>query len=387
MSARLSLLLAQAGGSGDRLLMPKAASTEAARVDALFYFLVYISIFFFLLVVGVMVLFAVKYRRRREGQRTSPIEGHRKLEIAWAVIPAILLVVIFAWGFRDFVNLSVPPGDALEVRVTGQKWSWSFDYPREGINTNELVVPEGQPVKLILSSQDVIHSFYVPAFRIKRDVVPNRYTVTWFQATERGEYDVLCAEYCGTGHSSMLAKIKVVSDTDYQKWVDSGGGLSGKGMSSADFGKLLFKSKGCTACHSVDGSKLTGPSLLNKYGTKTVLSDGSQVLIDDNYLRESITQPNAKVVQGFQPVMPTFAGRLKEKQLNALIDYIKSLSKAGEKAATKADKKAGDKAEPKAGDKAEEKAEPKAGDKAEEKAEPKAAPKAGPKAEEKPAGD
>jgi cytochrome c oxidase subunit 2 len=324
----ISLLLGHGPEPGKRgFWMPEAATSEAGRTDALFHFILYLSIFFFVLVVGATVLFVVKYRRRSAAQKTADIHGHRKLEVIWAVIPAILLVVIFAWGFRDYVSGSVPPGDAIEVRVTAQKWSWAFSYPRDGIDTNELVVPVGRPVKLVMSSLDVIHSFYVPAFRLKRDVLPNRYTVAWFQAEETGEYHVLCAEYCGTKHSQMLAKVIVKSERGYQDWIDSGGGLSGKGMSSVAFGKLLFKKKGCTACHSVDGTKLTGPSLLGKYGTRESFADGSTVVVDDNYIRQSITEPNAKVVQGFQAVMPTYAGRLKEKQLNALIDYVKSLGK------------------------------------------------------------
>ena len=326
MTARL-LHLVLAAPESKSVWLPEAASTEAAHTDALLYFLLGLSVFFFVLVIGATVLFAVKYRRREAGQRTADIEGHKRLEVAWAVIPAILLVVIFAWGFREYMRGAVAPRDALEIRVTAQKWSWTFDYPKEGITTNELVVPVGRPVKLVMSSMDVIHSFYVPAFRVKRDVLPNRYTLTWFEADRQGEFDIFCAEYCGTNHSRMLSKVKVKSDREYQEWIDSGGGMSGKGLSSTAFGKLLFKKMGCATCHSVDGSKLVGPSLLGKFGETATLADGSKVKIDDNYVRESIMKPNAKVVQGYEPVMPTFAGRLKDKQVNALIDYVKSLGK------------------------------------------------------------
>jgi cytochrome c oxidase subunit 2 len=305
--------------------LPPAASSEAGSHDSLFYFILYLSIFFFVLVVGAMLFFVIKYRRRSADQKTSSFKHHSKLEFAWAAIPAVILVFVFVWGFKGFMASSVPPGDAIEVRVTAQRWSWTFDYPKDGISTSELVVPVGRPVKLTMSSLDVIHSFYVPAFRVKRDVLPNRYTVLWFTAEEKGDYDVMCAEYCGTKHSSMLAKVRVMSEQGYTDWIDSGGGLSGKGMSSAEFGKLLFNKKGCLTCHSVDGSKLTGPSMKGKYNTLETLAGGKQVKVDDNYLRESITTPNAKVVQGYKPVMPTYAGRLKEKQLNAIIDYIKSL--------------------------------------------------------------
>ncbi len=310
---------------GRRVWTPESASTGAPRHDALFYFLLYLSAFFFLLVVGLMVFFAIKYRRRREGQRTSPLAGSRRLEIIWSVIPALFFLLLFVWGWREYMSLAVPPGDAMDIRVTAQKWVWTFDYPKEGISSNELVVPVGRPVRLTMSSQDVIHSFFVPAFRIKRDVLPNRYTVAWFEATETGTYDIQCTEYCGTGHSQMLSRVRVLGEREFKEWVDSGGGLSGKGLSSIEFGKLLFKSKGCATCHSVDGSQRTGPTMLGRFGARTTLVEGKTVVVDDNYVRESIMDPAAKIAQGFQPVMPTYAGRLKDKQVDALIDYIKSL--------------------------------------------------------------
>ncbi len=303
----------------------RAASEEASRVDTLFNFILWLSVFFFVLIIGAMVYFVIRYRRKTPDQKTSPLHGNKTVEVVWAVVPAVLLVIIFFWGFKDFMDLSVPPRDSIDIRVTGQKWSWTFDYPKDGINTSELVVPVDRPVKLTMSSMDVIHSFYLPAFRVKRDVLPNRYTVIWFHPTAVGEYEVLCAEYCGTAHSKMMATVKVVSEKAYTDWIDSGGGLSGKGMSSAEFGKVLFKAKGCTACHTVDGSKLTGPSMKGIYDKMETMADGKQVKVDDNYLRESLMQPNEKVVKGYQPVMPTYSGRLKEKQTNAIIDYIKSL--------------------------------------------------------------
>lgn len=305
--------------------MPEAASAGADEFDAVFLLIFYVSAFFFVLVVGAMTWFVVKFRRRSPDQQVSRSKGNRTIEILWAVIPSGILLVFFLLGFRGYLGMAVPPAHALEVRVIAAQWTWSFDYPKEGINASELVVPVGRPVRLTMSSKDVIHSFFIPAFRIKRDVLPNRYTVTWFSATKRGTYDVLCAEYCGTSHSGMLSHVKVVSDTEYRQWLDSGGGMSGKGLSSVDFGKMLFSAKGCATCHSLDGSKKTGPSLAGKYGTTETLKDGSRVQVDDNYVRESLMQPNAKVVQGYEAVMPTFQGRLKDEQVNALIDYLKSL--------------------------------------------------------------
>ena len=185
----------------------------------------------------------------------------------------------------------------------------------------------GRPVKLELRSADVIHGFYVPAFRIKRDVLPNRYTVAWFEAKEPGDYDLFCTQYCGTGHSSMLGRIVVKGEAEFKEWVDSGGGMSGKGLSSVDFGRLLFDKQGCLTCHSVDGTARTGPSLLNRYGSRELLANGSEVLVDDNYVRESMMEPAAKVVKGYQAVMPTYRGRLSDRQTDALIDYIKTLKR------------------------------------------------------------
>ena len=303
---------------------PVARSTE--RVDDLLIFVFSLSAVFFVGIVSTMTYFVVRYRRRHEGQRTSANHGNVKIEVVWAAVPALLLVVIFAWGFRDYLYLAVAPRDSIEVRVTGQRWFWTFDYPAAGISgTSELTVPVGRPVKLVMSSKDVIHSFYVPAFRVKRDVLPNRYTEMWFEALQPGTYDVMCAEYCGRGHSTMLTRVKVVSQKEYEDWIASGGGLSGEGMSSVEFGKLLFKKQGCSTCHSVDGSKKVGPSFLKKFGRKEHIRGGGTVLVDDNYIRESLMEPNAKVVEGYEPVMPTYSGRLKDKQINALIDYIKSL--------------------------------------------------------------
>ncbi|HEY3353825.1 MAG TPA: cytochrome c oxidase subunit II [Polyangia bacterium] len=309
-------------------ILPPAGSTSAGRMDTLFYFILALTGFFFLLVVGLVGYFAVRYRRRSAAQRTSPVAHHRNLEIAWSAIPAVLFVFIFGWGFKEYMHLSVPPANALDVRVTGQKWMWSFEYPKEGISTTkDLVVPVGRAVRLTMSSQDVIHGFFVPAFRLKRDVLPNRYTVVWFEAKQPGDYDLFCTQYCGTGHSGMLGKVVVKTEQQFKEWVDSGGGMSGKGMSSVDFGRMLFDRQGCATCHSVDGAPRTGPSLLNKYGSRELLSTGQTVLVDDNYVRESVMDPQAKVVQGFQPVMPTFRGKLTDKQMNALIDYIKSLKR------------------------------------------------------------
>jgi cytochrome c oxidase subunit 2 len=305
--------------------MPEQASTMAPRIDGLFSFILALCTIFFVAIVGTMIYFVIRYRRRDPNQRTSPNSGNLRLEIAWSVVPAVLLVVLFVWGFREFMAFSAPPSGALDIRVTAQTWNWSFEYP-EGIESDKLVVPVDQPVKLTMASRDVIHSFYVPAFRVKQDVIPNRYTVTWFQATKPGTYDVLCAEYCGTGHSEMHTTVQVLSAEEYAEWVNKGGPL-GEVESPIEKGRLLFRIKGCNQCHSVSGEMKVGPPLDGKYGGTETLTDGSSVDIDDNYIRSSILEPNAQIVQGFSPKMPTFQGRIKDNELNWIIDYLKSIGK------------------------------------------------------------
>ncbi|NUN14640.1 MAG: cytochrome c oxidase subunit II [Myxococcales bacterium] len=317
MTLFVTTVLANAGTSG---AMPPQASTIAPEVDGLFYFIFILCTIFFVGIVGAIIYFAAKYRQRSSNDRTSAIDGNHRLELLWSAIPTVLLLVIFGWSFRIWLDMSVPPGDAIDVRVTGQKWSWSYDYPASGcVGVSEIVVPVGEPVKLTMSSLDVLHSYFVPAFRIKRDVIPNRYTVQWFTATEVGTYPVSCTEYCGTGHSIMASQVRVVSRPEYEDWLanDCGGGDKS--------GEELFRDKGCLACHSVTGSKLVGPTMLGLYGREETLVGGEKVLVDDNYIRESIINPNAKVVQGYDPVMPTFKGRIKDRQIDAIIDYLKTL--------------------------------------------------------------
>lgn len=316
---------AQSSGS-DGLWMPKAASTVASNTDGLFYFIYYTCLVFFVIIVGAMVYFVVKYRHK-EGQpaRTSGLKGNHTLEVVWTVIPGLLLVLMFGWGFKDWITKLVPPANAIEVRVTGQKWSWNFDYVASGVSGPTMVVPLNKPVKLVMSSKDVIHSFFVPAFRVKRDVLPGRYTVMWFEATEKGEFPVQCTEYCGTAHSNMLSKVRVVSDEEYTEWIDNGGDLGGEGVPLAELGAKVYEAKGCNACHSIDGSAKVGPSLKGVYGHRVELADGSTTDGDDNYIRESILAPQAKIVKGYPPVMPSFQGQLNDKQITALIEFMKTL--------------------------------------------------------------
>lgn len=305
-------------------LLPERMSTFAHHTDELFEFILALCVIFFIAIVGTMILFVIKYRRRSERDVTPVIKGNHTLEIIWSVIPGLLFVVIFAWGFIGWAQLNVVPPDALNIRVTGAKWNWSFTYP-DGITSGELVVPANKPIKLTMSSKDVIHSFYVPDFRIKRDVIPGRYTVIWFETLGPADHYVLCTEYCGTAHSQMMAKVRVVPQQEYDEWISSGGGM-GDNVPLAQLGSLLFQQRGCVACHSIDGSRLVGPTLKDAYGHEVELSDGTKVVADENYLRSSILNPAGQVVKGYDPVMPSFQGQLNDKQIEALIEYIKSLA-------------------------------------------------------------
>jgi cytochrome c oxidase subunit 2 len=307
-------------------LLPPAGSTIAPEVDAIFKFLFYASIFFIVIIYSAIIYFVVRYRRKKgvkPGKTAGPSHS-TALELTWMVIPLILVIIVFVWGFKSFMRMSVVPKDAMEIKVTGQKWFWSFDYP-EGVTTvNTLVVPINQPVKLLMSSKDVIHSFFVPSFRVKRDVLPNRYTIAWFEATQLGETDLFCAEYCGSKHSEMIGKVKVVSDREYKDWLETQS-TAGEGLTPRDFGARLYVGKGCSSCHSMDGTPGNGPSFLGVYNHQATMKDGSTILVDENYLRESILEPATKIVAGYQPIMPTYQMILKDREVDALITYIKSL--------------------------------------------------------------
>jgi cytochrome c oxidase subunit II len=296
----------------------------AGDIDALFNFIYIASAILLALVTAVIVLFVLRYRRRGNASLTSGLDHNLTIEIVWTVIPTIVVFIIFAWGFKDFIRLHVAPGQSMQVKVTGQKWFWSFDYPEGVTSVNELVVPLDKPVKLLMSSRDVIHSFYVPNFRVKMDVLPNRYSMVWFEATDTGSYNLFCTEYCGTNHSAMIGKVRVVSTAEYTEWLEKSSG-PGEGESLASYGAKLYQQKACITCHSVDGKAGTGPSFKGIFGHPVELEGGSSATVDENYIRESVLEPKAKVVRGFQPVMPTYQGLLKDKQIDALVEYIKSL--------------------------------------------------------------
>jgi cytochrome c oxidase subunit 2 len=302
-------------------LFPEQASTMAPRVDALLFFLVAVSVFFVTLIFFMIIFFAVKYRRRAEDERPKPIEGSLWLEVFWSVIPFGLTMVMFVWGASVFFDIYNPPQDALEISIVGRQWMWKAQHPEGQREINELHVPVRQPVKLMMTSEDVIHDFFLPAFRLKQDVLPGRYTSLWFEATRAGVYPLFCAEYCGTQHSGMTGRVVVLEPADFEKWLSGGA----TGMSMAELGESLFQRFGCAACHRATGTS-QGPSLAGLFGKTVELQQGITVTADENYIRESIVDPHAKIVAGYQAIMPTFKGLVSEEAILQIIAYIKSLS-------------------------------------------------------------
>jgi cytochrome c oxidase subunit 2 len=303
-------------------LFPHAASSIAPRVDALYFYLITVSVFFSLLIALSILYFAIKYRRRSESELPTGVEGSLKLEIAWSVIPLLISMTFFFWGARIFFAINRPPNDALQVSVVAKQWMWKFQHSDGQREINELHVPIGRPVLLTMASEDVIHSFYVPAFRVKRDVLPGRASTTWFEATKPGRYHLFCAEYCGTKHSGMIGWLEVMDPVAFQGWLAGGSGSE----SLASAGAKLFAQHACNTCHRPD-SLARGPNLEGLFGRKVSLQGGGTLVADENYIRESIVAPNAKVVEGFQPIMPTFQGLISEEGLLQLVAYVKSLSK------------------------------------------------------------
>ena len=294
---------------------PDQASNFAPEVDSVFAYLMAVTVFFTVLIFVAIVYLALKYRRR-PGVRPTPVHTSHTLELTWTVIPFLLCMVMFFWGAQVFVHMKTPPSDAMQIDVVGKQWMWKVQHPTGKREINELHVPLNRPIRLMMTSQDVIHSFYMPAFRVKQDVLPGRYTTQWFTPTKVGEYHLFCAEYCGTDHSRMIGKVVVMEPSDYQEWLAG----SESGLSPVAAGEKLFNQFQCVVCH---GQR--GPGLAGLYGSTVRLSDGSSVRAEENYIRESILNPNAKIVAGFYPLMPTYAGQLTEEQVMELIAYIKSL--------------------------------------------------------------
>lgn len=305
-------------------MMPIQASEHAAKVDNLYLFIFWLSMAFFLLIVGLSALFVVKYRRKKEGVLTIDFQHSLPLELAWSIIPLIFVIGIFFWGFNDYAAASVAPNDALEIHVTAKKWNWTFEYPDGTRSIRSLHVPVNKPIRLILTSEDVLHAFFIPSMRAKQDVVPGRYVDINFTPTVPGKHQVFCAEYCGRDHSGMMADLYVDSPEKYAEWLEKGDEELYK-MKPADLGRMVWEMKGCNSCHTIDGSKGEGPSFKGIYGKTEKFRDGSTAVIDENYIRESVLNPGAKVVIGFEPVMPTFQGLLREIEIKGVIAFIKEL--------------------------------------------------------------
>jgi cytochrome c oxidase subunit 2 len=299
---------------------PEQASTMAARVDNLYFFLLAVATFFSLLIAGLIVYYAWRYRRRAPDEVGVSIHGGMALEITWTIIPAMITVVMFVWGSSVFFAQQRPPDETINIYVVGKQWMWKFQHLDGQREINELHVPVGRAVKLIMTSEDVIHDVFVPAFRVKADVLPGRYTSIWFEATKPGRYHLFCAEYCGTRHSGMTGEVVVLEPNDYQTWL-SGGAAEG---SLASAGEKLFADLACNTCHRPD-SQGRGPVLDGLFGKTVTMQNGENVTFDEAYIRESILNPTAKVAAGFQPIMPTFQGLVSEEQLLQLIEYVKSL--------------------------------------------------------------
>lgn len=292
----------------------------AGNVDALYVFLLVLSAFMTAAIFTMILVFAIAYRKR-PGVVAEQIHGSTALEVTWSVVPLGIFLFIFGWGAFLYFQERTPPRGATTVYTVAKQWMWKFQHEEGQSEVNELHVPVGRDVKVVLTSQDVIHSFYVPAFRIKQDVIPGRYTTAWFHATRAGTYHLFCAEYCGTQHSGMIGQVVVMSPADYQAWL-SGGAATG---SLAQSGLTVFEQLGCSTCHRSD-TQGRGPNLEGLFGRSVQLVDGRTVTADENYIRESILSPGAKVISGFKPIMPPFQGLVSEEQLNALVAYVKSLN-------------------------------------------------------------
>jgi cytochrome c oxidase subunit 2 len=301
-------------------LFPDSASTIAPRVDALYFFLVATTVFFSLLIAGLIVYYAVKYRRRHPDDVGERIHGNLTLEAIWLGIPFLISMVIFFWGASVYFAIASPPAETLNIYVVGKQWMWKFQHLDGQREINELHVPVGRNVKLIATSEDVIHDLFVPAFRVKTDVLPGRYSTIWFNATKPGRYHLFCAEYCGTRHSGMIGEVIVMEVDDYQAWL-SGGAAEG---SLASAGERLFADFACNTCHRPDAAG-RGPVLDGLFGLTVTTASGETVVVDEAYIRESILNPSARIAAGYQPIMPTFQGQVTEEQLLELIEYIKSL--------------------------------------------------------------
>jgi cytochrome c oxidase subunit 2 len=330
-------ILAQAS-SGGTFWMPEKASTVAPTVDNVFYLVFWITAFFTLLIAVLTVAFVIKYRYR-PGQRESAEKApahNTALELTWTIVPTVLVLIVFYFGFRGYLNMAVIPPHAYEITVTAKSWNWEFTYPNGG-TSSELHVPVNVPVRLVLTvpndsttGRDVIHSFFVPQFRVKKDAVPGRFNTIWFEATELsppGGFDIYCTEYCGAGHSRMRSKVIVQEMPAFKKYLEEViDWTKQEGVTSVKAGENFVRTAGCMMCHTIDGTKSIGPSLKNVYGEEQPLANGSKIVADLDYIRESIYDPSAKIVAGFTPQMPSYRARFRDQDIIAIADYLRTIS-------------------------------------------------------------
>ncbi|MFN2530276.1 MAG: cytochrome c oxidase subunit II [Pyrinomonadaceae bacterium] len=312
--------------------VPESASTLSSKVDALYFYLSGVTMFFALLISFILVFFVIRYRRRTPYEIPRPIAGSYKLETLWTVIPFVIAMTFFAWGARLYFQQYRPPENAVEIYVVGKQWMWKIQHSTGQREIDELHIPVGRKIKLVMTTEDVIHDFFVPAFRIKADVIPGRYTTEWFEATRPGTYHLFCAEYCGMNHSGMIGSVIVLEPREFDNWLSGNGG----NQTPAVAGQQLFQSLGCVSCHGANGEGGRGPTLAGLLGRQTLLASGQTIKADEAYIRESIVNPQAKLVAGFGPIMPTFQGQVSEDQLVQLIAFIKSLQLVNPQAAVPA---------------------------------------------------
>jgi cytochrome c oxidase subunit 2 len=322
------------GGLGERpkvapspyFWMPNQASNFGADTDGLFHFLLWLSLICMIGIAVAMVWFCTRYRagsRDANEPAQSQVDHSNTLEITWSVIPLVIVIGVFVAGFKQFTNLRTPPRAAYEVHATGQRWKWGFEYP-EGLTHPELHVPLGKDVRILIQSVDVIHSLFIPEFRVKMDAVPGRYTELWFHPTQAGTFPIYCAEYCGTSHSDMLSRVVVHTPEDFQAWVAEEIRKI-ESMPLTELGELTFNQSGCSTCHSTDGTIKVGPSFKGVFGRQEKIFGAGTITVDENYIRESILDPQAKLVEGFPPAMPTFKGQLSDRRISGLVEYLKTI--------------------------------------------------------------
>ena len=306
-------------------MMPPQGSAFAGEVDFVYMSLFWLSVVLFLGITLASLYFAWRYRYK-PGRVTPHVTHNTFLEITWTVLPLLLCVGIFFWGLKGWMEYAVAPGEAMEVQVTAKKWLWQFEYPDGTRSVGDLHVPANKPVKFVMTSEDVLHDFFVPDMRVKHDLIPGRFTEVWFNPTVMGKHVITCAEYCGKGHSDMRGTLTVESDADFAKFLETGGTeWEDYKTHMQDWGKIQWERKGCNSCHTYDGTTSKGPTWKGIWGSTVELEGGGKVVVDEAYLRESMISPQAKIVKGFQPIMPTFQGLLRPNEMEGLIAFIKSV--------------------------------------------------------------